>query len=443
MYEIKIQETNPANQPNEAAMNFLANIYLSSDQISRIKGQNNNTLGNQGILPLKDEELSKYKKVKEYNSVSQNNDEEMQKAEINGATFQVPKNALPPGKEPSIAIIPADFKVFNEILSQEQITQIAKECKVLRAYEIGPNGQIFDSPGKIDVVISESELPKGKSINDLEVLLLSNGEFEALPFEKTEKGITIKIPHCSGLLIGVTVSGVGLIAALTMAMKVQSEPIERADCAKWIDPNNQKIKEIANDSKRFNINSKGDIYLDLGKKMKGMNVGQGNHFLKPKQFIEKPEGDCVNFSSLFGSFLAAKGYPIRVVAGNANYPTYSGGHQWIETVIDGRIYYLDTFNPNKAKLVPIEVARKQYKLEAGKMCYPESPKPYNDDWYKDLLKDHDIFVNRYRELQSEHRILQEFCAAGIESKCKDATYIYQEAMVLRRELESKGIKVVD
>lgn len=355
--------------------------------------------------------------------------------------FMAPNEVLPPGTTLSAQVRNNDISILKDVVDPDKYEQLKQELKLMGVYELNPDGYVFKKPAQFLLHISEKDFPSGYSYDNLRFILLSNGDLEDAPMSRNGDQITVEIPHCSYLLaIGIPL--IALSGSIALYMKGATEPMNRRDCAKWIDANNEKIREIAHDPKLFNINSQGDIFVDVGTKMTGMNVGQGNHFIKPGNFIKKPQGDCVNFSSLYGSFLAAKGYPVRLVAGNATYPNYSGGHQWVETVINGKAYYVDTYNPSKAKLVPLDIAKNCYKLNAGKMCYPDSPKTYNDKWYTDNLEPKSQ-LDLYYELRSQHRILQEFCAAGVAASCSEASEIYKQAMKIRKELEGSGVKVVE
>jgi hypothetical protein len=427
LYQIEITGNIGGLQIPVAATNFLKSIGLSDGSVAGLNAENNSDFPD---------------------SPSENTSESKNTfpSQSTGIAFTAPNENLPDGKRLSITPKPLNLDILKDLIEPEQLEKISKEIRVAGIYELGPDGYYFSTPAVVRIPLKESELPSGYSFKNLGFVLVSGGDIENVPFKVTSDGIMIEVQHCSylmGALITTALIGtMGGIAALSLYLKGSTEPMNRRDCAKWIDTNNTKIREIANDPNRFKIDSKGDIFADVGAKMKGMNVGQGNHFIKPGNFINKPEGDCVNFSSLYGSLLAAKGYPVRMVAGNAEYPGYKGGHQWIETVIDGKIYYVDTYTPSKSKLVPIEVARKHYKLNPGKMCYPESPKNYDNSWYENQLTSKNPDLDRYYELRSEHRVLQEFCVSGVESACKDATEIYREAMEIRKKLEAKGIKVV-
>lgn len=432
-----------------SALEFIRMVGLIDGSIQPSHG-NPEPVKNETVEVENDDALSTYKKVKPYGTSKTSEPSatpemgETVKAETSGAIFQVAKNSLPHGKSLTISNRPANFDILKDVVEPEQMAEISKEMDVIKVLEIGPHGQKFENPGKVEIEISKNEIPAGKTINDIAVVLISDGMVEDVPFKTTNKGIEVEIPHCSFLLAAaITIPILTAVGGLAMYLKGSTEPMNRKDCAKWIDPENSKIKSIASDPSRFNINSKGDIFADVGTPMKGLNVGQGKHFVKPGNFISNPVGDCVNFSSLYGSLLAAKGYPIRLVAGNAKYPKYSGGHQWVETVIDGKAYYVDTYTPGKTKLVPLEVAKKCYELKPGKMCYPDSPKTYKPDWYNDVLNNKDSQLNHYYELRAEHRVLQEFCVAGDEAACKEGTEIYREAMQLRKQLEAKGVKVVE
>jgi hypothetical protein len=368
---------------------------------------------------------------------------------IAGATFSAPPGSVPEGTTLQLTQRGADFSAVIDRVPPERREGLVREMAVLKSYEIGPSGTTFATPATVSLTLSEADLPPGRGFDDVGVVLVSGENFEDVPFRRTSNGIVVEVPHCSLLLVLTAFGGLALLGSMAMMMRGHSEPIMRRDCARWIDRDNAKLTGIANDPARFGVDTKaGTIKLDVGRPLKGKNVTQGAHALRPHVFIDKPEGDCVNFSGLFASLLSAKGYPVRLVAGNASYPGYSGLHQWVETVIDGKAYYVDTFNPGATRLVPLEEANTSLKLSRTRMCGREAdgtavgPGNYDPHWIRGLISDNDAMLKRYHALRAEHRVLHEACISGNNGACTERRQVYLEAMEMRRKLEAQGIQVI-
>lgn len=114
------------------------------------------------------------------------------------------------------------------------------------------------------------------------------------------------------------------------------------------------------DHQKFQVDMQNmELRID-GKKLKGQDPGWIKRPPKrPKEWIKEDilAGYCIDWAYLFGSLLIERGYPVRVVTGK--YAAVAGkvrtksGHMWVEVVIDGEIYVVDTLNPNKGiKLIP-------------------------------------------------------------------------------------------
>ena len=470
IYEISVREKIPGNEPNQIALQFLSYIYLTYDHERFVTykeaAKNPDKTApayNQAGIPSKtlqeQEKLASYKKVKVYTAPENNNTDNNStytnnkvSAIAKDAVFSVPVNSIPEGEKLSIVNMPLSTEFLNDHhVEDEVIKGITDSFKLLRVYQIGPEGQKFTTPGTVQISVRESELPHGRELNEIFAVLLSNGETEIIPVTPIENGIQIEVQHCSSLAIliataAVVIPGMILMGQMLAGIKKGVDPVFKKSCKNWTDPynsDNENIRKIANDPSKFKINTDGSIFLDVGKPMKGKNIGMGNHLLKPGKFIENPSGDCVNFSNLFGCLLTAKSYPIKVVTGNASYPGYSGGHQWVETVIDGKPYYVDTYNPSQAKLIPLDEAIKNLKLKHGTMCTETGPKKYDKNWYNSFLTDPTEMLNRYNELRELHRTLNESCIGGNNAACDERREVYLDAMELRKKLEAQGIKVVD
>lgn len=461
IYELNIEGPASFNEMNNEALAFAELIYINGDKASQQMA-----LANAKKLKIQiatfpesqpdNEGLENLKKVKVYGneksgkdpSGNASGDNEVE-AKVQGAVFTASASNLSGGEKLSIQEEESDISFFETYFDETGYKQIADNFKLLRLYEIGPEGKKFDSPGKIEVAIPKNELPSGKNYDDLLAVMVSDNKVEMIPFEITDNGIKVKVEHCSYMAIPILIlGGVATIIFGTALANVKkgSDPVFKKKCADWTDIENEKnapLKEILKDPSKFKIGKDGTLSLDVGKPLKGKGIGMGNHLLKPGEFINKPEGDCVNFSNLFGCLLKAKRYEVRVVAGKATYPSESGGHQWVEVIYNGKPHYLDTYNPSSAKLIPLDEATKQFKLQPGTMCTDKGPVSYDKNWFRGMITDKDAMLSRYNALREEHKVLNEACISGNNAACDERRAVYLEAMDLRKKLEAMGVKVVE
>ena len=461
IYELMIEGPAAVNEMSNEAIAFAELIYINGDKASQQMAMANAKkqkiqIGAFPESQTDKEGLENLKKVKVYGNeksdknatgnASSNNQVE---AKAQGAIFTASSSNLSGDEKLSIQEEKSDISFFETYFDETGYKQIADNFKLLRLYEIGPEGKIFDTPGKIEISIPKNELPAGKNYNDLLAIMVSGNNVEMIPFEVTEEGIKVKVEHCSYILIPVLIlGGVATVIFGTALANVKkgADHVFKKKCADWTDIENEKnapLKEILKDPSKFKIGKDGTLSLDVGKPLKGKDIGMGNHLLKPGEFINKPEGDCVNFSNLFGCLLKAKGYEVRVVAGKATYPSASGGHQWVEVIYNGKPHYLDTYNPASAKLIPLDEATKQFKLQPGTVCTDKGPAPYDKNWFRGMITDKDAMLSRYNALREEHKVLNEACIAGNNASCDERRAVYLEAMDLRKKLEAMGVKVVE
>lgn len=147
-----------------------------------------------------------------------------------------------------------------------------------------------------------------------------------------------------------------------------------------------------------------------GKQFKMINRGSWVYPKRASEMLaeETPKGMCIDYANLFGSMLIAKGYPVRLVPGMATQKrtklvdgmkeefSERDGHLWVETVIDGRPYYVDYDKPT-VTLVPLEEAYDRFNLsEGGHSHWKEKKdgkyesfrpdKEHNRDWWKDYVE---------------------------------------------------------
>ncbi|MBK8699453.1 MAG: hypothetical protein IPN29_07875 [Saprospiraceae bacterium] len=454
VYELSVADAGAGFEPSPEAMAFLELIYLRDEPASKTMAlaraqKRNIQVGGPAPTDDKADDLSAMKKVKVYDGEAQDKGDGNVVEKANGATFTAPASSLASGEKLSIRQEVGDIDFFEGYFEEEGMKTLTDNFKMLRLYEIGPEGKKFDNPGEIEVVIPKNELPQGRSYKDIVAVMISGNEIEMVPFEVTDEGIKVKVEHCSYLAIPILIlAGAATVIFGTALANIKkgSDPVFKKKCADWIDidhAQNEPLKKIIDDPGNFKINDDGTLSLDVGKPLKGKIIGMGNHLLKPGQFIAKPIGDCVNYSNLFGCVLKAKGYQVKVVAGKAVYPDNTGGHQWLEVIYKGKPHYLDTYEPSKAKLIPLDEATKTFQLKPGTMCTETGPKSYDKNWFRGLITDKDAMLSRYKALREEHRVLNEACVAGSVPACNERREVYLEAMDLRKKLEAMGVKVVD
>ena len=364
---------------------------------------------------------------------------------VAGATLSIPAGALTDEKPitlqrvaaqlPEIADSPADYRAA-----------IAKQLHVSAVFEAGPDALELAKPGVLTVTIAPGDLPKGKTLADVRAVAVSkDGSVEDLTILGTNgNDIRVAVKHFSFLVFAVALGAIAFTGALALMMRGVSEPLLRRDCAKWLEPDHAEVARLAADPNRFSIDTKtGAVKLDIGKPLRGMDVDQGAHTLRVGAIIERGMGDCVNMTTLFGSLLVAKGNPVRMVAGTATYErgnkTYQGFHQWAETVIDGKAYYVDTFDPAGTKLIPIDQATAELALERNRMCgknadgVTQGPAKYSA-WYADLLADDSDLREQLERLKTRHRELHVQCTGGDDAACAERTRVYDQATAIQEKL---------
>ncbi|NOQ72701.1 MAG: hypothetical protein GQ574_11895 [Crocinitomix sp.] len=90
---------------------------------------------------------------------------------------------------------------------------------------------------------------------------------------------------------------------------------------------------------------------------------------RPDEWIKKDtlEGHCTDWAFLFGSLLIKRGYKVRLVTGRfaawAHDKSSMDDHIWVEVVIDGKVYLVDTLTPGKRiKLIPRDKAYELFEV---------------------------------------------------------------------------------
>lgn len=361
--------------------------------------------------------------------------------DIAGAKLEIPAGALDADKTITLKPVAATLPSLPDMPAS-----LADHIKPIAAFEAGPDGLALARPGVMTMTIDPSTLPKGKTVADLRAVVVSkDGTIEDLAILAANgNDLQVEVKHFSLLLVLVAMGAIVFTGTMAMMMRGVSEPILRRDCAKWLEPDHPEVAAIAADPNRFAIDSaSGAIKLDIGKPLQGMDVDQGAHTLRVGKVLERGKGDCVNMTTLYGSLLLARGYPVRMVAGTATYKrgnkTYKGFHQWAETVIDGKAYYVDTFEPAKTRLIPVDDATTELSLERNRMCgknpdgSTHGPARYTN-WYAGDLDDDQALRDELARLKARHRTLHEDCTGGDNAACNERKQVYDKAKAIQDKL---------
>lgn len=324
---------------------------------------------------------------------------------------------------------------------------LEKHFKTLRVVELGPDGTQLPASGVVTVTLDPTMLPAGRSLSEVVAMSVSaDGTLEQVPLTATGTNqVKVEVKHFSWLLFIMTTSLLVVSAGFVAYVKGASDSIVRKNCSDWITPDSPRVAEIAKDESAFSIDkAAGTIHLSAP--LKGKDVDQGAHMLKADQVLERGVGDCVNMSTVLASLLAAKGYPVKLVAGGAHYKTTDGKevqglHQWAETVIDGKPYYVDTFNPSQMKLIPLHEATANLNLARGRMCGKDGGGNYDAHWYDaheagpgdDWVK----LETELADLKDQHRTLNEMCIKSpTHNACSERKKVYDRAIALREKIEA-------
>lgn len=271
----------------------------------------------------------------------------------------------------------------------DQGVDAADYVMVSDVYDIDFGQAALTKPVVIMVRYDPGSIPGGRAPGDLKIAQYRDGEWGVLEtaFDPATHMLRAETDHFSltAVVVAVMILGITGWAALTW---VANQKRSLTD-PKYLEPDKVDVSG-------FNVDL-ADHRLTLDKPLTVVDRGSG---VTPKaasvmQLEQRPSGMCIDFSNLFGSLLIKKGYPVRIVSGTATYTTkdgqVKGGHLWVETVIDGQPYYVDTFSANESvDLVPLEDANSRFNLERGKVFWKEmkggqyvtqTQETYDRDWW--------------------------------------------------------------
>lgn len=237
-------------------------------------------------------------------------------------------------------------------------------------YEVDLGGATLARPATIVFSYGGLPLPAGVTMADLSVAQYRDGEWGVLQTHLPAGAIELRAETERFSLIGVLI-GLGIVGIMGWgALSWVAGQKRSLTDTRYLEPD-----KVSTDG--FTVDAAAGV-LRLDKPLTLIDRGSG---VRPKrasqmQAEDSPSGMCIDFANLFGSLLIAKGYPVRVVSGQATYATdegtTSGGHLWVETVIDGKPYYVDTFAANReVTLIPLAEAHTRLQLQPGASFWKE------------------------------------------------------------------------
>lgn len=201
------------------------------------------------------------------------------------------------------------------------------------------------------------------------------GNVTTLPVMATPPDqLTIKLSRLSHVVLLVPVPGTTMLGTPGLIVRGATEPLLSPQCSSWITPDSAAVAALAKDPAKLVIDTKTGIQLDSLTIRD--RVDEPAQSLRAEEILKSGTADRVNASIVLASLLLARGYPVRLVAGDVTLKTgeqvSKGFHQWVETVIDNASYYVDVTVPKGARLIPLAEATTTFALAVHRSCakYP-------------------------------------------------------------------------
>lgn len=276
-------------------------------------------------------------------------------------------------------------------------------------YKITASQKQFEKSFFLMVRFDPSEFDRLKEGEILHVISISDDGIAAFPkvvYSDFRKGvITVESSHFSWIsLIASSPKAVAIL--LTAAFGVMAfnayNANARNDPWQFIQPDDDSIDNIAHQLSLPSNRSNDDGFT-----MEGFNktfVGKRDD---PK-FIKRPYSGpetlkqdyvlCWDLVALYGSLLSnmarrpeetgIHGDSMRFVTGTAIGEDGEGEHTWIEIVIDGKAYVVDTASKKPFRFIPLEKAYKDSSLSPLRMytLQPGSLTNYDPNWYLGYIR---------------------------------------------------------
>lgn len=293
-------------------------------------------------------------------------------AEFEGLTLDVSPGTVSEETEIKLSVL-KDPPELVEGLDKEEAEMISSVYRFIGDVYDVEIGEELNKPVKVTLGYSPGDIPADFSEEDLFIVHYVDGKWQivASTVDPSTHTVYAHVTHFSALGLILVAGGLLLLTAGALYFSLLTKPAFIGTAYKYLTPDAENIKRAVA-SGNFVVDKANNRLLLKGVPLK---LKIRSSLSRPKtgeEMMRNAEGMCEDYSNLFGSLLIAAGYPVRAVGGEATYiiggKEISGGHAWIEVLINGSVYYVDTFNADKTVVLrPISEARTSLKLKSGKM----------------------------------------------------------------------------
>lgn len=306
-------------------------------------------------------------------------------------TIDIPRNAVSGEAKSSVSVVGKPPALSADLSKEEDAALSSTYNLVGNVYDVQV-GASLEKPATVTLEYSAQDIPAGFTEDNLFMVQYVDGEW-LLVESKVDPGtrtLSAQVPHFS--LVGVCAAfGVVVLAGIgAMVYSLLTQPAFIGTAHRYLTPTATSITNAVSSGK-FVVDVAGRKLILTGVPLKGVNRDRLARPRTGAEMMADATGMCEDFSNLFGSLLIAAGYPVRAVGGNATYllggnRQVSGGHAWIEVLIDKNVYYVDTFDTKAITLIPIEEARRTLNLKPGRMWGKTADgkviesQPYDELW---------------------------------------------------------------
>jgi hypothetical protein len=306
-------------------------------------------------------------------------------------TIDIPRNAVSGEAKSSVSIV-SKPPALSADLSKEEAAALSSTYNLVgNVYDVQV-GAALEKPATVTLEYSAQDIPAGFTEDNLFIVQYVDGEWRLVEskVDPATRTLSAQVPHFS--LVGVCAAfGVVVLAGIgAMVYSLLTQPAFIGTAHRYLTPTASSITSAVSSGK-FVVDVAGKRLVLTGVPLKGVNRDRLARPRTGAEMMADATGMCEDFSNLFGSLLIAAGYPVRAVGGNATYllagnRQVSGGHAWIEVLIDKNVYYVDTFDTKQIALIPIEEARRSLNLKPGRMWGKTTDgkvinsQPYDELW---------------------------------------------------------------
>jgi hypothetical protein len=273
------------------------------------------------------------------------------------------------GSKVKVMVVPFDGKLLPRDIERFTLAVI-ENFTVLRIVELQP-GDSGATGGELTLTYDPA-LVSGLPDDALRAVVVGkDGKPLDIAVATVSRGkVKLAVPQLAHVLLLAPRSGVQLLGTAAQIMLGQSRMFFDDPCAKYLAPGAPKISALVSDPKRFAIDADGKVTLDAKLELRPTSLVPTDRPVE--EVLASGGGDSVDLSIVLGSLLLARKLPVSLVVGTvarpADHPAQRGLWQWVMTIVDGKTYFVDAFDPSAIRLVPIADAARQITFRPTRGC---------------------------------------------------------------------------